>query len=61
MENTKSIEPPKPFAKYTQVVEGLKSIDGLDTAIMYTKFYYEHDQSIEENIKRITDFIERDH
>lgn len=56
------IEPPssKPFAKFTAVVNGLQTIDGIDTAMAYAKFYFDHDQSIEDNISRITDIIEQD-
>ncbi len=53
-------EHPKPFAKFTQVVNGLTSIDGLDTAMFYAKFYYDAEQSAEENISYITNIIEQD-
>lgn len=56
------IEPPssKPFSKFTAVVNGLQTIDGIDTAMAYAKFYFDNDQSIEENISYITDIIEQD-
>jgi hypothetical protein len=50
----------KPFAKFTAVVNGLQTIDGIDTAMAYAKFYFDNDQSIEENISNITDIIEQD-
>jgi hypothetical protein len=55
-----AIEQPKPFAKFTQVVNGLTSIDGLDTAMFYAKFYYDAEQSAEENISYISNIIEQD-
>lgn len=53
-------EQPKPFDKFTAVVKGLETIDGIDAAMFYAKFYFDNDQSIEDNINRITDIIEQD-
>ena len=50
----------KPFAKFTEVVNGLTSIDGMDTAMFYAKFYYDAEQSAEENISYISNIIEQD-
>lgn len=61
----------KPFSKFTQVVEGLQSSvlwpefeakaeDLLPTIIHYCKFHYEDNETVEENIDRITQIIEED-
>lgn len=61
-ENTKceACSKRKPFAKFTQVVNGLTSIDGMDTAMYYAKFHYDAEQSVEENIDFISNIIEQD-
>lgn len=51
---------PKPFAKFTQVVNALTTINGLDSAMAYAKFHYEPTESVEENINRISDMMEED-
>jgi hypothetical protein len=59
----------KPFSKFTQVVEGLQSsvlwpeVEAeslLPTIIHYCKFHYEDNETVEENIDRITQVIEED-
>jgi hypothetical protein len=49
-------EEPKPFSKFSAVVDGIKNIEGIDltAAIAYAKFYYEDTESIEDNLARIT-------
>lgn len=49
----------KAFSEYTKVVNGLTNITDMDTAITYAKFYYEAEQSIEDNITNITKIINR--
>lgn len=47
----------KAFSEFTKVVNGLTNITDMDTAITYAKFYYEAEQSIEDNITNITNII----
>ena len=53
----KTCNQPKPFDSFTKVVNGLTNITDMDTAITYAKFYYEAEQSIEDNITNITNII----
>jgi len=60
-------ETPKPFANYTKVVEGLRTLasigpddDGMDTAIAYAKCHYDATKSVEENIEYIGNIISQD-
>jgi hypothetical protein len=48
---------PKPFSKFTEVVKALTDLEDLNIAMAYAKFYYEHEQTVEENITRITNII----
>jgi hypothetical protein len=60
-------ETPKPFANFTKVVEGLRTLasigpddDGLATAMAYAKFHYDATKSVEENIDYIGNIISQD-
>lgn len=52
-------EKPKPFAKYSEVINSLAESYGMDSAIAYAKFHYEDKESTEENLKRILQIISK--
>ena len=52
-------EKPKPFAKYSEVVNSLAESYGMDSAIALAKFHYEAKESTEENLERIRQTISK--